>query len=134
LFTAFLKISCSRVVPLLAKGLQMAEHFSVWSGIFWVGVSTALGANLMNTLPAGLVAGSLVQYHLPPQYLGDALLVAVDLGANLSFTGSLATLLWLAILRREGIRISGYEFLKLGCWMIMPALLASLAAAWWLYH
>jgi arsenical pump membrane protein len=57
-----------------------------------------------------------------------AVLVGVDLGPNLSVTGSLATILWLIALRREGVEISGWEFLKAGMIAMPIALLASLLA------
>jgi arsenical pump membrane protein len=57
-------------------------------------------------------------------------LIGVDLGPNLSVTGSLATVLWLIALRREGIRIGTWQFLKVGLIVMPPALLlATLAIA-----
>lgn len=57
------------------------------------------------------------------------MLIGVDLGPNLSVTGSLATILWLIALRREKIEISAWRFMWLG---VMPlALCAALAAASW---
>ncbi|WP_408518544.1 ArsB/NhaD family transporter [Paraburkholderia madseniana] len=40
-------------------------------------------------------------------------MIGVDLGPNLSVTGSLATILWLNALRRDGIEVSALSFLKL---------------------
>jgi arsenical pump membrane protein len=58
--------------------------------------------------------------------MAHAVLIGIDLGPNLSVTGSLATILWLIALRREGIAISAWEFLKVG-FVVMPlALIASL--------
>lgn len=47
---------------------------------------------------------------------------------NLSVTGSLATLLWLVAIRREGQDASAWSFLKLGALVMPPALPLSLAA------
>jgi arsenical pump membrane protein len=55
------------------------------------------------------------------------MLVGVDLGPNLSVTGSLATILWLIALRRERVQLDGLTFLKLGVLVMPPALLLSLA-------
>jgi arsenical pump membrane protein len=60
-------------------------------------------------------------------HIRDAVLVGIDLGPNLSVTGSLATLLWLTALRREGVQISALEFLKAG-FLLMPA--ALVPAVW----
>ena len=65
-----------------------------------------------------------------PPHIRDAVLIGVDLGPNLSVTGSLATVLWLIALRREGEHISGSQFLKTGLLVMPPALfLASLAVS-----
>lgn len=94
----------------------------------WVaGLGAALASNLANNLPVGLAAGTLPTLApLPPSTVA-ALAVGVDLGPNLSITGSLATLLWLTALRREGLHISAGRFLLLGAWVMPPALLAALA-------
>jgi arsenical pump membrane protein len=54
--------------------------------------------------------------------------LGVDIGPNLSVTGSLATILWLAALRREGIEVSAWQFLKLGLVVMPPALALALLA------
>ena len=56
-----------------------------------------------------------------------SLLFHVDLGPNLSVTGSLATILWLTALRREGQHVGAWPFLKLGLLVMPPALLLALA-------
>ena len=55
------------------------------------------------------------------------MLIGVDLGPNLSVTGSLATILWLTALRREGLQIGAWAFMKTGFVVMVPALAASLA-------
>ena len=93
-----------------------------------VGTMLALACNVMNNLPVGLIAGSAIAAdHLPPPMTG-AMLIGVDLGPNLSITGSLATILWLVALRREGQEISAFRFLKLGALVMPPALILAIAA------
>jgi arsenical pump membrane protein len=55
-------------------------------------------------------------------------LIGVDLGPNLSITGSLATLLWLVALRRENIDVSAWQFLKLGAVVMTIPLVLSIAS------
>lgn len=86
----------------------------------------------MNNLPAGLIAAETVQHAHVPEIIRSAILVGVDLGPNLSVTGSLATILWLVALRREGQTIGAWAFLKLGLVVMLPALAAALAALWFL--
>ncbi len=92
------------------------------------GVLVAIVTNLVNNLPAGLVAGSAVQSAGAPHTVASAILIGIDLGPNLSVTGSLATILWLTALRREGQSIGAWRFLKLGLLVMPPALLAALGA------
>jgi arsenical pump membrane protein len=58
----------------------------------------------------------------------DALLIGVDLGPNLSITGSLATILWLNAIRREGEDVSFMTFLKVGAVVMLPTLALTLFA------
>jgi arsenical pump membrane protein len=88
----------------------------------------AVGSNLVNNLPAGLLASSAIESGHLPQRIVDALLIGVDLGPNLSITGSLATLLWLAAIRREGENVDFWSFLRVGLVVMPPALIVTIAA------
>jgi arsenical pump membrane protein len=91
------------------------------------GAITAIACNLMNNLPVGLIAGTAVAAGPLSLPVTGALLIGVDLGPNLSVTGSLATILWLAALRREGIDIGAWRFLRIGALVTAPSLLLALA-------
>ncbi|SDH33024.1 arsenic transporter [Pseudomonas panipatensis] len=97
---------------------------------WFAGVLTGLASNLINNLPAGLMAGSVARLAELPGQTTAALLIGIDLGPNLSITGSLATLLWLLAVRREGLHVSALSFLRLGLLVMPPALLMALAALW----
>ena len=99
-----------------------------------VGVAAAIGTNLVNNLPLGLVAASTSHAAQVPVPVTNALLIGVDLGPNLSVTGSLATILWLIALRREGIAVSGGRFLRLGMLVMPPALILALGSMLLLAH
>jgi arsenical pump membrane protein len=102
------------------------------TGAAWsTGLITAVADNIANNLPVGLVAGSVAAADHLPQQVISAMLIGVDLGPNLSVTGSLATILWLVALRREKIDVSFWRFLRIGALVTPPALLAALAAAIW---
>lgn len=93
-----------------------------------LGAGVALISNLINNLPAGLIAsGALLQAN-PGQLVTDAALIGIDLGPNLSITGSLATVLWLAAVRREGENVTFARFLKVGIAVMPPALALALGA------
>jgi arsenical pump membrane protein len=109
---------------LLRDGAQQSVAMLSWIS----GTGLAFITNVMNNLPAGLIAASAAApANLQPQAIGS-LLIGVDLGPNLSVTGSLATILWLAALRREGEHVSAKDFLKVGILAMPPALLLALGA------
>jgi arsenical pump membrane protein len=83
----------------------------------------------MNNLPVGLIGGTAVQAAHAQGSIAGAVLIGVDLGPNLSVTGSLATILWLIALRRENVKITAPQFFKAGLIVMPTALLASLLAA-----
>jgi len=115
------------VVHLLATALQDAASRSAGVAAWGTGAIVAVTTNLMNNLPAGLIVQStLAQAPVPPQLAGAAL-IGIDLGPNLSVTGSLATILWLVALRREGLEVGALQFLRLGLVVMPPALLLALA-------
>lgn len=113
---------------MLAGAIERGAQASA-AGAAWVsGVLIAVACNLMNNLPAGLVAAATLAHAHPPRVIADALLVGVDLGPNLSITGSLATILWLTAIRREGEDVNAWRFLKVGALVMPPALLLALLA------
>jgi arsenical pump membrane protein len=110
----------------------LAQNPSAHATALAAGGTVAFLSNVMNNLPLGLLAGTLVTgAHLHPEVAG-ALLIGVDIGPNLSVTGSLATILWLVALRREGQEVSAWRFLAIGCLVMPPALIAALASFVWL--
>lgn len=86
-------------------------------------------SNLMNNLPVGLAGGSALRHDGIPAAIAHSVLIGVDLGPNLSVTGSLATILWLIVLRKEGINVSAWQFLKAGIIVMPIALFAAVIVA-----
>jgi arsenical pump membrane protein len=109
--------------------LQAASSASPHKASFGTGVIVALASNLINNLPAGLIAATVGQNGHVPMHVTSGILIGVDLGPNLSVTGSLATILWLIALHREGEAVTAWQFLKLGLIVMPPALVVALALA-----
>jgi arsenical pump membrane protein len=107
---------------------DQAQRSVVWPA-WGAGIVVAVASNLINNLPTGLIAGAAVQNAHVPEQITRAVLIGVDLGPNLSVTGSLATILWLTALRREGQTVGAGAFLKLGIIVMPPALLLAIGAA-----
>jgi arsenical pump membrane protein len=125
LFVMVEAVDQAGVLTLSRDLLRMAVEASPVTGSLAPAFGVALLANIVNNLPAGLIAGSAIQGGHIPQLIRTALLIGVDLGPNLSITGSLATILWLVALRREGEDIGFFEFLRFGALAMLPALALS---------
>jgi len=129
LFVLVEALDKSGLIRRIAGVLQrQAEQSSAAAG-WGAGIVVAFASNLMNNLPAGLIAGNALHAANAPDQVTRAVLIGVDLGPNLSITGSLATILWLAALRREGQSVSALDFLKLGVLVMPPALILAIAAS-----
>jgi arsenical pump membrane protein len=116
------------LLPALARVLKQAATASPQTASWIAGIVVAVASNLMNNLPMGLIAATTSQTAQVPAHVTGAILIGVDLGPNLSVTGSLATILWLIALRRESENVTAMQFLKLGLVVMPPALLLSLLA------
>ncbi|MFR0355429.1 SLC13 family permease [Streptomyces sediminimaris] len=88
----------------------------------------AVLANLINNLPAVLVLLPLTAAAGPGAVL--AVLLGVNIGPNLTYAGSLATLLWRRILHREGHEVRLARFTRLGLLATPAALVPAVAALW----
>lgn len=128
LFVLVEMLAHTGVIAQLSQLLARATQDSQLAAATTSGFAVALGSNAMNNLPAGLIASaSALQAHSPEQVI-DAMLIGVDLGPNLSVTGSLATILWLLSIRREGEEVSFMQFLKIGSLVMLPALVLATGA------
>jgi arsenical pump membrane protein len=92
----------------------------------------ALLANVMNNLPAVLVLLSVLAGR---GLLGGpgpvlAVLIGVDIGPNLSYAGSLATLLWRRLLADRDHHTDLGEFTRLGLLTVPAGLVLATAALW----
>jgi arsenical pump membrane protein len=120
------------VLKPLISWLPSSAAAAPYSTALGVGSILAMLSNLLNNLPLGLISGTVASSAQLSPHVTGAMLIGVDLGPNLSVTGSLATILWLVALRREGQTVSAWKFLVLGCLVMPPALVASLVTFIWL--
>jgi len=126
LFVLVEAVAQTGLIERLAHGLAALARHSEVQASWTAGVLSAIAGNLMNNLPTGLIAGSMGHIAQLPSQTTAALLIGVDLGPNLSITGSLATLLWLVAIRREGEHVGALDFLRLGALVMPPALIGAL--------
>ncbi len=118
------------LLQVLTEAMRSMAARSSTAAAMAAGTIVAFACNLMNNLPAGLIAGSVVIGAGVDPVVQSAVAIGIDLGPNLSVTGSLATILWLVALRKQGENVSGWTFLKTGAVAMPAALVASLAALW----
>ena len=95
------------------------------------GISGAI-ANLVNNLPATLIILPVVSVSGPGAVL--AMLVGVNVGPNLTYVGSLATLLWRRIVHAHDQETDLGEFTRLGVRTVPLVLLISTVALWLALH
>jgi arsenical pump membrane protein len=107
---------------------SLVPHGDGLLALIGVAVVAAVAANLLNNLPATLVV-------LPVAAAGGAgpvlaMLIGVNVGPNLTYVGSLATLLWRRVLHAHDHDTDLGEFLRLGALTVPPILLASTLGLW----
>lgn len=124
LFIIVAALNRAGMLGLTQAGLRWLAHTPDGYGKFIGAFAVSALSNIMNNLPVGLASGSALQQMHSAGVLTHAVLIGVDLGPNLSVTGSLATILWLIVLRREDAEISAWDFLKIGM-VVMPVSLAA---------
>jgi arsenical pump membrane protein len=122
LFVIVAALDRAGALDLARRFVAEASVLPAPAGALLTSFAVTVLANVANNLPVALAAGLAVHSEHVSRTITRATLVAVDLGPNLSVTGSLATLLWLAALRREGIALGPREFLRVGSMVLLPAL------------
>jgi arsenical pump membrane protein len=108
-----------------------------WEGlpqILAVASIAALGSNVLNNLPTMLVALEALRPLVSGGRLGAeaiyATVVGTGVGPNLTVVGSLATLIWLSIVRGKGVEVTAKEYVKVGVVSTPPILLAAALGLW----
>jgi arsenical pump membrane protein len=125
LLAAALGVLAAAAAPHLGLHHLLAESGSRAATDVKVFAIAAAGANLVNNLPALLVA--MPALGPAPGHRLWALLLGVNLGPILVISGSLAGLLWLDMARRLGVAVDARTFSRIGIRVGLPAMAAALA-------
>ncbi|EJM77628.1 arsenic transporter [Pseudomonas sp. GM55] len=116
----------------MTTALNHMAEFGIWGAALGTGLLTALLSSGMNNMPTVLVGALSIQASDATGVVREAMIYAnvigSDLGPKITPIGSLATLLWLHVLERKGIRITWGYYFRVGVVLTLPILLITLSA------
>jgi arsenical pump membrane protein len=107
---------------------NLLPHGASLPALLGTAVVAALLANVVNNLPATLVLLPAAAHAGPATLL--AVLLGVNLGPNLTYVGSLATLLWRRVLTSHGEQVSLGTYTRLGLIAVPATLITATVALW----
>jgi arsenical pump membrane protein len=130
LFVLALGIVVKAVVDngLNTAAAHLLPHGEGLPALLVIAALAAVLANVINNLPAILALLPVVTSSGPGAVL--AALIGVNLGPNLTYVGSLATLLWRRILHEHDTGADLGDFTRLGLLTVPATLLAATVALW----
>jgi arsenical pump membrane protein len=120
------------LTDLLTQVLNRLAEQGVWGAALGTGLLSAVLSSVMNNMPSVLVGALSIDASSADGVVREAMIYAniigCDLGPKITPIGSLATLLWLHVLARKGMRITWGYYFRVGILLTLPVLLFTLSA------
>ncbi|WP_010305817.1 arsenic transporter [Kurthia senegalensis] len=120
------------LTDVLAEVISFFTSYGVVSATVGMGFLSAILSSIMNNLPAVMTGALAIAESEASGVVREALIYAnvigADLGPKITPIGSLATLVWLHVLKQQGIRITWGAYFKMGIRLTPPILLITLLA------
>jgi arsenical pump membrane protein len=125
------------LTTILGSVIEKTTHGGLFAGTIATGLIAALLSSVMNNLPTVMIDALAIHGTNATGMMREALIYAniigCDLGPKLTPIGSLATLLWLHVLRKKGIAISWGRYFRVGAALTLPTLFVTLTGLYlWL--
>ncbi|RAZ61038.1 arsenic transporter [Campylobacter hyointestinalis] len=107
---------------LISKAALQGEFYAVMT----TGFLSATMSAIMNNLPTNMIMN--ISLYGTNETLAYANIIGSNLGPKMTPFGSLATLLWLHVLEKKGVKIGFLEYSKFGILVTLPVLFVTLLA------
>ncbi|NCO01699.1 MAG: arsenic transporter [Epsilonproteobacteria bacterium] len=116
------------LTDVIASWIRELNSYGETIAIIGTGFLSAVISSVMNNMPTIMIMDIAIEQvgYLGNEALVYANILGSNLGPKMTPIGSLATLLWLHVLAQKGVKITWWEYMKVGLVITPPVLLVAL--------